>query len=182
MTYEDKHCFCVVSNQLSRPLTGNRFCFLSLVFCLCGQVTAEVGRRSLSLAVDESAPVATAALRGNQLDVDKRLYLGGLPANHSTRRLNVMTSQPPPPITARRLLLFLTASSAPLFSPRRSAAASPAAFARSVLMAPPWTCKAPPPAMMSLPASPVTRQGVTSTAADSPSSVSSNLCQLSIFY
>lgn len=72
---------------------------LKFAFSLCGQVTAEVGRRSLSLAVDESSPAATATLRGNQLDVDKRLYLGGLPANHSTRRINVMTSQSPQLIT-----------------------------------------------------------------------------------
>lgn len=96
-----KSCRLFDVNKQSRFLIGSRLVFL---FFLCGQVTAEVGRRSLSLAVDESAQVATAALRGNQLDVDKRLYLGGLPANHSTRRLNVMTSQPPPPITAHRLL------------------------------------------------------------------------------
>lgn len=117
-----KSCRLFDVNKQSRFLIGSCFVFL---FFLCGQVTAEFGRRSLSLAVDEAAPVATAALRGNQLDVDKRLYLGGLPANHSTRRLNVMTSQPPPPITAHRLLHCLTASSAPLSSPPQVSSSFP---------------------------------------------------------
>lgn len=91
-----------------------------MFFFLRGQVIAEVGRRSLSLAVDESAPAATAALRGNQLDVDKRLYLGGLPANHSTRRINVMMSQPRRPITAHRLFHCLNARSTPCPPPQVS--------------------------------------------------------------
>lgn len=52
------------------------------------QVSAEVSRRSLSLAVDSSKP-GSVSIRGNQLDVEKRLYLGGLPHAHTTRRINV---------------------------------------------------------------------------------------------
>uniref|UniRef100_A0A3Q2XNK0 Laminin G domain-containing protein n=1 Tax=Hippocampus comes TaxID=109280 RepID=A0A3Q2XNK0_HIPCM len=54
-------------------------------------VTADVGRRSVSVSVDASAAVL-AAVKGNQLDVDGRLYLGGLPPAHDTRRINVTTS------------------------------------------------------------------------------------------
>lgn len=52
------------------------------------QVIAEVSRRSLALAVDGSKPDSV-SIRGNQLDVDRRLYLGGLPHAHATRRINV---------------------------------------------------------------------------------------------
>ncbi|XP_029698573.1 laminin subunit alpha-1 isoform X2 [Takifugu rubripes] len=54
-------------------------------------VSAEVSRRSLVLAVDGSKP-GSASIRGNQLDVDRRLYLGGLPHAHATRRINVSSS------------------------------------------------------------------------------------------
>ncbi|TNM96651.1 hypothetical protein fugu_016312 [Takifugu bimaculatus] len=54
-------------------------------------VSAEVSRRSLALAVDGSKP-GSASIRGNQLDVDRRLYLGGLPHAHATRRINVSSS------------------------------------------------------------------------------------------
>uniref|UniRef100_H3D7M5 Laminin, alpha 1 n=1 Tax=Tetraodon nigroviridis TaxID=99883 RepID=H3D7M5_TETNG len=51
-------------------------------------VSAEVSRRSLSLAADASKPNSV-SIKGNQLDVEKRLYLGGLPHGHATRRINV---------------------------------------------------------------------------------------------
>lgn len=54
-------------------------------------MSAEVGRRSLSLAVDASKPDSL-SIKGNQLDVEKRLYLGGLPHAHPTRRINVGSS------------------------------------------------------------------------------------------
>uniref|UniRef100_A0A8D0CXN5 Laminin subunit alpha-1 n=1 Tax=Sander lucioperca TaxID=283035 RepID=A0A8D0CXN5_SANLU len=56
-------------------------------------VSGEVSRRSLSVSVDGSSP-DSASLRGNQLDVDSRLYLGGLPHTHSTRRINASSSLP----------------------------------------------------------------------------------------
>ncbi|TDG95841.1 hypothetical protein EPR50_G00244710 [Perca flavescens] len=54
-------------------------------------VTGEVSRRSLSVSVDGLSP-DSASLRGNQLDVDSSLYLGGLPHTHSTRRINASSS------------------------------------------------------------------------------------------
>ncbi|XP_068200121.1 laminin subunit alpha-1 [Antennarius striatus] len=56
-------------------------------------VSAELSRRSLSLTVDglRSDP---ATVKGNQLDVDNTLYLGGLPHTHATRRINVSNSFP----------------------------------------------------------------------------------------
>ena len=51
-------------------------------------MSVEVSRRSLSLAVDASK-ADSVSIKGNQLDVEKRLYLGGLPPAHATRRLNV---------------------------------------------------------------------------------------------
>ncbi|XP_077410965.1 laminin subunit alpha-1 [Vanacampus margaritifer] len=54
-------------------------------------VTADVSRRSVWVSVDASAPDSV-AVRGNQLDVNSRLYLGGLPRAHNTRRINVTTS------------------------------------------------------------------------------------------
>uniref|UniRef100_A0A672HAN2 Laminin G domain-containing protein n=1 Tax=Salarias fasciatus TaxID=181472 RepID=A0A672HAN2_SALFA len=50
-------------------------------------------RRTASLSVDGSSP-DVASVRGNQLDVDGRLYLGGLPAAVSGRRINVSSSLP----------------------------------------------------------------------------------------
>ena len=52
------------------------------------QVSAEVSRRSLSVKVDGSSP-DTVSVKGNQLDVDDRLYLGGLPHTLTARRINV---------------------------------------------------------------------------------------------
>ncbi|XP_059205207.1 laminin subunit alpha-1 [Centropristis striata] len=54
-------------------------------------VSAEVSRRSVSVSVDGSSPESV-SVKGNQLDVDNRLYLGGLPHTHSTRRINVSSS------------------------------------------------------------------------------------------
>ncbi|XP_076577630.1 laminin subunit alpha-1 [Chaetodon auriga] len=54
-------------------------------------VSAEVSRRLLSVSVDGSSP-DSASVKGNQLDVDNRLYLGGLPHTHTTRRINVSSS------------------------------------------------------------------------------------------
>uniref|UniRef100_A0A3B4WWD7 Laminin subunit alpha-1 n=1 Tax=Seriola lalandi dorsalis TaxID=1841481 RepID=A0A3B4WWD7_SERLL len=51
-------------------------------------VSAEVSRRVVSVMVDTSSPDSV-TVKGNQLDVDNRLYLGGLPHTHSTRRINV---------------------------------------------------------------------------------------------
>uniref|UniRef100_A0A4W6ED91 Laminin subunit alpha-1 n=1 Tax=Lates calcarifer TaxID=8187 RepID=A0A4W6ED91_LATCA len=47
-----------------------------------------VSRRLVSISVDGSSPDSV-PVKGNQLDVDNRLYLGGLPDTHSTRRINV---------------------------------------------------------------------------------------------
>lgn len=58
-----------------------------LPVCL-SQVSAEVSRRLVSISVDGSSPDSV-PVKGNQLDVDNRLYLGGLPDTHSTRRINV---------------------------------------------------------------------------------------------
>ncbi|XP_070709007.1 laminin subunit alpha-1 [Pempheris klunzingeri] len=56
-------------------------------------VSAEVSQRLLAVSVDGSSP-DTMSVKGNQLDVDNRLYLGGLPHTHSTRRINVSSSFP----------------------------------------------------------------------------------------
>uniref|UniRef100_A0A4W6EDC8 Laminin subunit alpha-1 n=1 Tax=Lates calcarifer TaxID=8187 RepID=A0A4W6EDC8_LATCA len=56
-------------------------------------VSAEVSRRLVSISVDGSSPDSV-PVKGNQLDVDNRLYLGGLPDTHSTRRINVSSSFP----------------------------------------------------------------------------------------
>ncbi|XP_027137087.1 laminin subunit alpha-1 isoform X2 [Larimichthys crocea] len=54
-------------------------------------VSAEVSRRSLSVSVNGSSPDSV-TIKGNQLDVDNTLYLGGLPHAHATRRINVSSS------------------------------------------------------------------------------------------
>ncbi|XP_030253759.1 laminin subunit alpha-1 isoform X2 [Sparus aurata] len=56
-------------------------------------VSAEVSRRSLSVKVDGSSPDSV-SVKGNQLDVDDRLYLGGLPHTLTARRINVSSSFP----------------------------------------------------------------------------------------
>ncbi|XP_065805141.1 laminin subunit alpha-1 [Labrus bergylta] len=56
-------------------------------------VNAELGRRSLSVSVGDSNPDSV-SVKGNQLDVDERLYLGGLPHTHTSRRINVSSSFP----------------------------------------------------------------------------------------
>ncbi|KAL7373886.1 hypothetical protein ABVT39_016658 [Epinephelus coioides] len=56
-------------------------------------VSAEVSRRSVSVSVDGSHPDAV-SVKGNQLDVESRLYLGGLPHTLPTRRINVSSSFP----------------------------------------------------------------------------------------
>ncbi|XP_037619286.1 laminin subunit alpha-1, partial [Sebastes umbrosus] len=56
-------------------------------------VSGEVSRRSVSVSVDGSGPDSV-SVKGNQLDVDDRLYLGGLPHTHTTRRINVSSSFP----------------------------------------------------------------------------------------
>lgn len=55
---------------------------------IVSQVSAEVIRRSMLVSVDGSNPDSL-TMKGNQLDVDKRLYLGGLPHTFTTKRLNV---------------------------------------------------------------------------------------------
>ncbi|XP_032407316.1 laminin subunit alpha-1 isoform X2 [Xiphophorus hellerii] len=54
-------------------------------------VSAEVSRRSVSLTVDGSRP-ATASIKGNHMDVDRTLFLGGLPAGVNGRRIGVSSS------------------------------------------------------------------------------------------
>ncbi|XP_078100457.1 laminin subunit alpha-1 [Sander vitreus] len=56
-------------------------------------VSGKVSRRTLSVSVDGSSSDSV-SLSGNQLDVDSRLYLGGLPHTHSTRRINASISLP----------------------------------------------------------------------------------------
>nr|XP_046227110.1 laminin subunit alpha-1 [Scatophagus argus] len=56
-------------------------------------VSAEVSRRLLLVTVDSSSPDSV-SIKGNQLDVDNRLYLGGLPHTHVARRINVSSSFP----------------------------------------------------------------------------------------
>ncbi|KAK5850322.1 hypothetical protein PBY51_014581 [Eleginops maclovinus] len=54
-------------------------------------VIGEVSRRSVSLSVDGRSPDSV-FIKGNQLDVEDRLYLGGIPHTHSTRRINASSS------------------------------------------------------------------------------------------
>ncbi|XP_076014482.1 laminin subunit alpha-1 [Genypterus blacodes] len=54
-------------------------------------VNAEVSRRSVSVSVDGSIPESV-IVKGNQLDVDNMLYLGGLPHTFKNRRINVSSS------------------------------------------------------------------------------------------
>ncbi|XP_031733781.1 laminin subunit alpha-1-like [Anarrhichthys ocellatus] len=56
-------------------------------------VVGEVSRRSVLVSVDGSSPVSV-SVKGNQLNVDNRLYLGGLPHAHTTRRINASSSFP----------------------------------------------------------------------------------------
>uniref|UniRef100_UPI0037E85A5F laminin subunit alpha-1 n=1 Tax=Semicossyphus pulcher TaxID=241346 RepID=UPI0037E85A5F len=56
-------------------------------------VSAELGRRSLVVSVDGSRPDSV-SVKGNQLDVEDRVYLGGLPHTHASRRINVSSSFP----------------------------------------------------------------------------------------
>ncbi|XP_047423850.1 laminin subunit alpha-1 [Mugil cephalus] len=56
-------------------------------------VSADLSRRVMSVSVDGSRPESL-SVKGNQLDVDSRLYLGGLPDTVSTRRINVTSSFP----------------------------------------------------------------------------------------
>ncbi|XP_068437392.1 laminin subunit alpha-1 isoform X2 [Clinocottus analis] len=56
-------------------------------------VSGDLSRRTVSVSVDGSSPVSV-SVKGNQLDVDGRLYLGGLPHTHSTRRINASSSFP----------------------------------------------------------------------------------------
>ncbi|XP_058485060.1 laminin subunit alpha-1 isoform X1 [Solea solea] len=60
-------------------------------------VSAEVSRRSASVSVDGSSPKSV-TVKGNQLDVDERLYLGSFPHTYthtSSRRLNNLNSSLP---------------------------------------------------------------------------------------
>ncbi|MEQ2288472.1 hypothetical protein AMECASPLE_022900, partial [Ameca splendens] len=56
-------------------------------------VSAEVSRKSVSVTVDDSPP-ASIPIKGNQLDVDKILFLGGLPHGVNSRRISVSSSFP----------------------------------------------------------------------------------------
>uniref|UniRef100_A0A3B4U454 Laminin G domain-containing protein n=1 Tax=Seriola dumerili TaxID=41447 RepID=A0A3B4U454_SERDU len=47
-----------------------------------------------SYRLTHTMKTAAISFKGNQLDVDNRLYLGGLPHTHSTRRINVSSSFP----------------------------------------------------------------------------------------
>uniref|UniRef100_A0A3Q3VYH9 Laminin G domain-containing protein n=1 Tax=Mola mola TaxID=94237 RepID=A0A3Q3VYH9_MOLML len=58
-----------------------------------GNTIAEVSRRVLSLTVDGSRPDSV-SVKGNQLDVESTVYLGGLPSSHTARRINVSSSFP----------------------------------------------------------------------------------------
>lgn len=51
-------------------------------------MSAELIRRSMTVSVDGSSPDSV-TVKGNQLDVDNRMYLGGLPHTFTTRRINV---------------------------------------------------------------------------------------------
>ncbi|XP_069033643.1 laminin subunit alpha-1 [Embiotoca jacksoni] len=56
-------------------------------------VSVEVSRRSVSVSVDGLKPESV-SVKGNQLNVDNRVYLGGLHPAVSTRRINVSSSFP----------------------------------------------------------------------------------------
>ncbi|KAK2859738.1 hypothetical protein Q5P01_004358 [Channa striata] len=56
-------------------------------------VRAEVSRRSMSVSVNGLSSDSV-TVKGNQLDVDNRLYLGGLPKTFITRRIKVNSSFP----------------------------------------------------------------------------------------
>uniref|UniRef100_A0A3Q3QS66 Laminin G domain-containing protein n=2 Tax=Monopterus albus TaxID=43700 RepID=A0A3Q3QS66_MONAL len=56
-------------------------------------VSAKVSRRSMSVSVNALSPDSV-TIKGNQLDVDSRLYLGGLPHTYTARRINVSSSFP----------------------------------------------------------------------------------------
>ncbi|XP_067342410.1 laminin subunit alpha-1 isoform X1 [Channa argus] len=56
-------------------------------------VSAEVSRRTMSVSVNGLSSDSV-TVKGNQLDVDNRLYLGGLPNTFITRRINVSKSFP----------------------------------------------------------------------------------------
>uniref|UniRef100_A0A3Q1CA21 Laminin, alpha 1 n=1 Tax=Amphiprion ocellaris TaxID=80972 RepID=A0A3Q1CA21_AMPOC len=57
------------------------------------QVSVEVSRRLVSVSVDGLSPESV-PVKGNQLDVDNRLYLGGFPNTATSRRINVSSSFP----------------------------------------------------------------------------------------
>ncbi|XP_054882520.1 laminin subunit alpha-1-like isoform X2 [Poeciliopsis prolifica] len=56
-------------------------------------VSAEVSRRSVSLTVDGSRPT-TASIKGHHIDVDRTLFLGGIPPGVNGRRIGVSSSLP----------------------------------------------------------------------------------------
>ncbi|XP_054863033.1 laminin subunit alpha-1 isoform X2 [Amphiprion ocellaris] len=56
-------------------------------------VSVEVSRRLVSVSVDGLSPESV-PVKGNQLDVDNRLYLGGFPNTATSRRINVSSSFP----------------------------------------------------------------------------------------
>ncbi|XP_072235081.1 laminin subunit alpha-1 [Leuresthes tenuis] len=56
-------------------------------------VSAEVSRRSVSVSVDGLHPDSV-SIKGNQLDVNNKLYLGGLPHGVTTKRINISSSFP----------------------------------------------------------------------------------------
>ncbi|XP_072306440.1 laminin subunit alpha-1 [Eucyclogobius newberryi] len=55
-------------------------------------VTAEVSRRSVSISVGGTSD--STHIKGNQLDVESRVYVGGLPHTHTAKRINVSNSFP----------------------------------------------------------------------------------------
>uniref|UniRef100_A0A665TLL1 Laminin, alpha 1 n=1 Tax=Echeneis naucrates TaxID=173247 RepID=A0A665TLL1_ECHNA len=57
------------------------------------KVSVEVSRRLVSVTVDGRSSDSV-TIKGNQLDVDNRLYLGGLPHSYTPRRINVSSSIP----------------------------------------------------------------------------------------
>lgn len=54
--------------------------------CVCVQVKTDFGKKSVTISVDgeESARVH---VKGHTLDVEGKLYLGGLPATYTARRI-----------------------------------------------------------------------------------------------
>lgn len=65
----------------------NIFCNISII---CVQVKAEFGKKSVMVSVDgsESDRIAT---KGHTLDVEGKLYLGGLPATYAAKRIGNVT-------------------------------------------------------------------------------------------